>query len=84
MLLWNERSTDISIISNYKLIGYIKSENPNDGLYTYNGLLVISGSNGQKRVPLDPTQLLLRVSVNSSFIIYNVLNHYLNFCFSLW
>ncbi|CAI2163506.1 15838_t:CDS:10 [Funneliformis geosporum] len=43
-----------------RLSGYIKSENPNNSLYTYDGYLVMNGPNGQKKVPLDPTQLLLR------------------------
>ncbi|CAG8531096.1 15145_t:CDS:10 [Funneliformis caledonium] len=42
------------------LNGFIKSENPNNSLYTYDGFLVMNGPNGQKKVPLDPTQLLLR------------------------
>ncbi|CAG8850661.1 25258_t:CDS:1, partial [Racocetra persica] len=42
------------------LTGYVKSEKPNDSLYTYDGLLVMNTPNGQKQVPLDPTQLLLR------------------------
>ncbi|CAG8563411.1 1479_t:CDS:10 [Cetraspora pellucida] len=43
-----------------RLRGYIKSEKPNDSLYTYDGLLVMETPHGQKQVPLDPTQLLLR------------------------
>jgi hypothetical protein len=54
-----------------KLIGYIKSEKPNNSLYTYDGLLVMNGPNGQKQVPLDPTQLLLRVSLISySYVVH--------------
>ncbi|RIB10327.1 hypothetical protein C2G38_2106365 [Gigaspora rosea] len=43
-----------------RLAGYIKSETPNNSLYTYDGLLEMDAQNGRKRVPLDPTQLLLR------------------------
>lgn len=38
------------------LNGYLKSENPNNSLYTYEGTLNIGG----KTIPLDPNQLLLR------------------------
>ena len=64
--IWNQYEHLIDIyINNFKfqLIGYIKSEKPNNSLYTYDGLLIMSGPDGQKQVPLDPTQLLLRVSL---------------------
>ncbi|KAK9899263.1 aminophospholipid-transporting P-type ATPase [Cystobasidium minutum MCA 4210] len=38
------------------LNGYLKSENPNNSLYTYEGTLNMAG----KVIPLDPNQLLLR------------------------
>ncbi|KAJ3339680.1 hypothetical protein HDU93_007906 [Gonapodya sp. JEL0774] len=38
------------------LTGYIRSEPPNNSLYTYSGLLNLAG----RDYPLDPTQLLLR------------------------
>ncbi|CAG8565843.1 10691_t:CDS:10, partial [Ambispora leptoticha] len=48
-------SAEISQIS-----GYLKSENPNNSLYTYEGTLVMNTPDGNKQLPLDPTQLLLR------------------------
>lgn len=39
-----------------QLNGYLKSENPNNSLYTYEGTLNMGG----KTIPLDPNQLLLR------------------------
>ena len=41
--------------------GYLKSEQPNNSLYTYEGTLYLSTQSGQKQIPLDPTQILLRV-----------------------
>ncbi|KAG9304740.1 hypothetical protein G9A89_003914 [Geosiphon pyriformis] len=48
-------SADISQLS-----GHIKSENPNNSLYTYEGTLIINTPGGSKQIPLDPSQLLLR------------------------
>ncbi|KAJ1680149.1 aminophospholipid translocase, partial [Spiromyces aspiralis] len=49
------------------LAGYIKSETPNDSLYTYQGTLVcergLPGVTGRKEIPLDPTQVLLRGAI---------------------
>ncbi|CAB4419848.1 unnamed protein product [Rhizophagus irregularis] len=56
----SETSNLISPSEISRLGGYVKSEKPNNSLYTYDGLLVMNGINGQKQVPLDPTQLLLR------------------------
>ncbi|CAG8675392.1 1028_t:CDS:2, partial [Cetraspora pellucida] len=52
-----------------RLRGYIKSEKPNDSLYTYDGVLVMDTPHGQKQIPLDPTQLLLRVRIPRSLTI---------------
>ena len=41
-------------------LGIIKSEQPNNSLYTYEGTLQVNGNT----IPLDPSQLLLRVGVN--------------------
>ena len=38
------------------LQGYLRSEQPNNSLYTYEGTLVMKG----KEIPLDPSQMLLR------------------------
>ncbi|KAI0244756.1 aminophospholipid translocase [Massospora cicadina] len=40
--------------------GVIKSEGPNDSLYTYTGTMVIQSNGREISVPLDPTQILLR------------------------
>lgn len=39
-----------------RLNGYLRSEQPNNSLYTYEGTLVMNG----KDIPLDPSQMLLR------------------------
>jgi len=42
--------------------GCIRSEQPNNSLYTFEGTLLMNGSHGHpKELPLDPTQILLRV-----------------------
>ncbi|KAG0249610.1 hypothetical protein BG011_009101 [Mortierella polycephala] len=41
--------------------GSIRSEQPNNSLYTFEGTLLMNSANGaQKEIPLDPTQVLLR------------------------
>ena len=43
------------------LAGTLRSEHPNNSLYTYEGTLVLLQNNGQERqVPLGPDQILLR------------------------
>lgn len=41
--------------------GMLKSEQPNNHLYTYEGTLTIDTGGGEKELPLNPDQLLLRV-----------------------
>jgi phospholipid-transporting ATPase len=41
--------------------GLLKSEQPNNHLYTYEGTLTIDTGGGEKEIPLSPDQLLLRV-----------------------
>jgi phospholipid-transporting ATPase len=41
--------------------GVLKSEQPNNFLYTYEGTLTIDTGGGEKEIPLSPDQLLLRV-----------------------
>lgn len=41
--------------------GTIKSEQPNNHLYTYEGTLTIDTGGGEKEIPLSPDQMLLRV-----------------------
>ncbi|KAI8603373.1 hypothetical protein EDD21DRAFT_442079 [Dissophora ornata] len=44
-----------------QLGGCIRSEQPNNSLYTFEGTLLMNGVHGQpKELPLDPTQILLR------------------------
>ncbi|KAJ2550178.1 aminophospholipid translocase [Coemansia sp. RSA 1933] len=46
------------------LRGHIKTELPNDSLYTFEGTLVSEGGKiGFKELPLDPTQVLLRGAI---------------------
>lgn len=43
--------------------GCIRSEQPNNSLYTFEGTLLMNSTSGNpKELPLDPTQVLLRVS----------------------
>ena len=45
-----------------QLGGLIRSEQPNNSLYTFEGTLLMNSAHGNsKEVPLDPTQVLLRV-----------------------
>ena len=41
--------------------GILKSEQPNNHLYTYDGTLTIDTGGGEKELPLSPDQMLLRV-----------------------
>jgi len=41
----------------YVILGVLKSEQPNNSLYTYEGVIELNG----KELPLTPNQLLLRV-----------------------
>jgi len=43
-----------------RLTGRLKSEQPNSSLYTYEATLTMSGTRGEKELPLTPDQLLLR------------------------
>ncbi|PVU87015.1 hypothetical protein BB560_006568 [Smittium megazygosporum] len=57
--------------------GYIKSELPNDSLYTYEGTLVSEGGSlGYCSIPLDPSQILLRGALlrNTNWIYGIVVN----------
>ncbi|KAK7206902.1 phospholipid-transporting ATPase 1 [Myxozyma melibiosi] len=45
-------------LSNMK--GTLRSEQPNSSLYTYEGVLTLETPNGEKEIPLNPDQLLLR------------------------
>lgn len=40
--------------------GRLRSEQPNTSLYTYEGTLEMQGATGEKTVPLQPDQMLLR------------------------
>lgn len=43
-----------------RLQGTIKSEQPNNRLYNYDGTLCLNGVAGRRDIPLDPSKLLLR------------------------
>ena len=43
--------------------GVLKSEQPNNHLYTYEGTLTIDTGGGEKEIPLSPDQMLLRVRI---------------------
>lgn len=43
-----------------RLGGKLKSEQPNSSLYTYEGTLTMAAGGGEKELPLQPDQLLLR------------------------
>ena len=43
-----------------RLTGRIRSEQPNSSLYTYEATLTMQASGGEKELPLNPDQLLLR------------------------
>ncbi|KAF9160967.1 hypothetical protein BGX21_001832 [Mortierella sp. AD011] len=59
-----ETATLITPLDVSQLGGSIKSEQPNNSLYTFEGTLVMNGSHGHpKEIPLDPTQILLRGAV---------------------
>lgn len=47
-------------VSVQRLGGYLRSEQPNSSLYTYEGTLMMQGSGNEKAVPLSPEQMLLR------------------------
>ncbi|CAG8525690.1 5339_t:CDS:10 [Paraglomus brasilianum] len=55
-----ETAESTSALEISRLNGYLKSEQPNNSLYTYEGTLYLSTQSGQKKIPLDPTQILLR------------------------
>ncbi|KAI9298383.1 phospholipid-translocating P-type ATPase, partial [Neoconidiobolus thromboides FSU 785] len=56
----SETSDLISPSQIASLKGMIKSEGPNDSLYTYTGTLIMNINGTEKQLPLDPTQILLR------------------------
>ncbi|KAL2422007.1 Phospholipid-transporting ATPase DRS2 [Exophiala dermatitidis] len=43
-----------------RLVGRVRSEQPNSSLYTYEATLTMSGGGREKELPLNPDQLLLR------------------------
>ncbi|CAG8604638.1 2225_t:CDS:10 [Paraglomus occultum] len=55
-----ETAISTSALEISHLNGYLKSEQPNNSLYTYEGTLYLTTQSGQKQIPLDPTQILLR------------------------
>ncbi|PHH85869.1 hypothetical protein CDD83_11050 [Cordyceps sp. RAO-2017] len=55
-----ETSTMVSPSELSRLGGRIKSEQPNSSLYTYEATLTMQAGGGEKELPLNPEQLLLR------------------------
>lgn len=55
-----ETSTMVSPSELSRLGGRIKSEQPNSSLYTYEATLTMQTGGGEKELPLNPEQLLLR------------------------
>ncbi|KAF7545637.1 hypothetical protein G7Z17_g9022 [Cylindrodendrum hubeiense] len=55
-----ETSTMVSPSEISRLSGRIKSEQPNSSLYTYEATLTMQSGGGEKELPLNPEQLLLR------------------------
>ncbi|KAI5821040.1 hypothetical protein BZA77DRAFT_336364 [Pyronema omphalodes] len=43
-----------------RISGRVRSEQPNSSLYTYEGTLMMSSTGGEREIPLNPDQLLLR------------------------
>ncbi|OLY82270.1 putative phospholipid-transporting ATPase DRS2 [Smittium mucronatum] len=59
-----ETSHLITLESVSKLVGFVRSELPNDNLYNYEGVIISKGGIlGNCTFPLDPQQLLLRGAV---------------------
>ncbi|KAK5664228.1 hypothetical protein OQA88_444 [Cercophora sp. LCS_1] len=55
-----ETSTMVSSSEVSRLGGRIRSEQPNSSLYTYEATLTMQAGGGEKELPLNPEQLLLR------------------------
>jgi phospholipid-transporting ATPase len=55
-----ETSTLVSPSELSRLGGRIKSEQPNSSLYTYEATMTMQAGGGEKELPLNPEQLLLR------------------------
>ncbi|KAI8958957.1 phospholipid-translocating P-type ATPase [Daldinia sp. FL1419] len=55
-----ETSTIVSPAELSRLGGRIRSEQPNSSLYTYEATLTMQAGGGEKELPLNPEQLLLR------------------------
>ncbi|CAH0049250.1 unnamed protein product [Clonostachys solani] len=58
-----ETSTMVSPSELSRLGGSIKSEQPNSSLYTYEATMTMQTGGGEKELPLNPEQLLLRGAV---------------------
>ncbi|KAF9994494.1 hypothetical protein BGZ79_000747 [Entomortierella chlamydospora] len=57
-----------------RLSGFLRSEQPNNSLYTFEGTFLLNNTNGNsKEFPLDPTQVLLRgAQLRNTTWIYGV------------
>lgn len=55
-----ETATIVSVSELARLGGTVRSEQPNSNLYTYEATLTMQAGGGEKELPLQPDQLLLR------------------------
>ncbi|OLL23966.1 putative phospholipid-transporting ATPase [Neolecta irregularis DAH-3] len=56
-----------------RLTGKVRSEHPNNSLYTYEATLTLDIGGGQKEIPLNPDQLLLRgATLRNTAWIYGI------------
>ncbi|KAL1842730.1 hypothetical protein VTJ49DRAFT_4368 [Mycothermus thermophilus] len=55
-----ETSSMVSSVELSRLGGRLRSEQPNSSLYTYEATLTLQSGGGEKELPLNPEQLLLR------------------------
>ncbi|KAF9432891.1 hypothetical protein BGZ76_010179 [Entomortierella beljakovae] len=69
-----ETASIVTPLDAARLAGSIRSEQPNNSLYTFEGTLLLSNTNGNsKELPLDPTQILLRgAQLRNTTWIYGV------------
>lgn len=71
-----ETASILNSVDMAQMQGIIKSEQPNNRLYNYDGVLTTSISNDMgksKDYPLDPTQLLLRgAQLRNTLWIYGI------------
>jgi phospholipid-transporting ATPase len=69
-----QTATILNPVDMAQLQGTIKSEQPNNRLYNYDGVLTTASETGKtKDYPLDPTQMLLRgAQLRNTLWIYGI------------